>query len=254
MIDQTNPEGKILTSALDLAASSDWDDLSLRDIADGAGIPLDQVMERFATKDDIVRHFIKLVDDKMLAGAADIEREQSVRDAVFEVVMSRFDTMAPYRLALKSISASVAARVPPDPAFLRSGLSTQNKILQAAGVSKSGASALFRQIGLAGLYAQVFRIWLNDDDPGMARTMAALDKRLRQGEQTLSTLDGMANAAENTCKQAARTVTDIFERLRPAPADAAAANGETTPDLTPTDGDASEPANPPRHPGDPQTA
>ena len=31
----------------------------------------------------------------------------------------------------------------------------------------------------------MFRVWLEDDDPGHARTMAALDRRLRRGERTL---------------------------------------------------------------------
>ena len=45
--------------------------------------------------------------------------------------------------------------------------------LQAAGIDHDGAALVLRQLGLAALYNQVFMIWLEDDDPGMARTMAA---------------------------------------------------------------------------------
>ena len=41
-----------------------------------------------------------------------------------------------------------------------------------------------RVAGLGMIYASVFGIWLEDDDPGLARTMAALDRRLRRGERT----------------------------------------------------------------------
>ena len=44
------------------------------------------------------------------------------------------------------------------------------------------------------------RTWLKDDDPGLARTMAALDRRLRRGEQTLSSIDAFA---EKVCDVAA---------------------------------------------------
>ena len=33
------------------------------------------------------------------------------------------------------------------------------------------------------------RVWLDDDDPGLARTMAALDKRLRRAERAVIRLD-----------------------------------------------------------------
>jgi hypothetical protein len=43
--------------------------------------------------------------------------------------------------------------------------------------------------GLASVYASVFRTWLDDDDPGLARTMAALDRRLRRGERTFARIE-----------------------------------------------------------------
>ena len=38
-------------------------------------------------------------------------------------------------------------------------------------------------------YASVFGVWLEDDDPGLARTMAALDRRLRRGERAIASFD-----------------------------------------------------------------
>jgi hypothetical protein len=37
------------------------------------------------------------------------------------------------------------------------------------------------------------RVWLDDDDPGLARTMAELDKRLRQAERTAIRLNRLTN-------------------------------------------------------------
>lgn len=235
MIDQTTLDGKIITAALDLAASPGWHDVSLRDIAEAAGCTLADVMERFAGKDEVVAAFRAAVDRAMLAGAGDIEREQSSRDAVFEVIMSRFDLMAPYRAGLKSIVRSpaggLAAALPPDPQAVRTALATQNKILQAAGINAAGTPALVRQLGLARVYAQVFRIWLDDDDSGMARTMAALDRRLRQGEQTLRAIDDVARTGERVCEQAASMATRLLSGLRAA----AQRRRDTTPDEAPPD-------------------
>jgi hypothetical protein len=58
-------------------------------------------------------------------------------------------------------------------------------MLEAAGIGTDGATGGLRVAGLAAVYASVFRVWLEDDDPGHARTMAALDRRLRRGERSL---------------------------------------------------------------------
>lgn len=213
MIDQSTLEGKVITAAFDLAASPGWTEVSLRDIADAAGCSLADVMERFSDKDDILKVFVAHIDRAMLAGAGDIEREQTTRDAVFEVIMSRFDAMSPYRTGLKSIVQSRQSSMATDPAFVSLALKTQNKILQAAGISAGGAPAFLRQLGLARIYGQVVEIWLDDEDAGMAKTMAALDKRLRQGEQTLRTIDDVARSGERACEQATAFASRMISAL-----------------------------------------
>ena len=249
MIDQSTLDGKVITAAFDLAASPGWAEVSLRDIADAAGCSLADTMERFSDKDDVLKVFFEHVDRTMLTGAGDVEREQSSRDAVFEVIMSRFDAMAPYRTGLKSILQARQTSLAPDPTFLRMTLKTQNKILQAAGVSSAGAPALLRQLGLARIYGQVVQIWLDDEDAGMARTMAALDKRLRQGEQTLRTIDDVAKSGERACEQATAFASRMILAFRAAAerhdptADTGSEEGAPPPDTTsasPTGADASD--------------
>lgn len=226
MIDQSSLEGKVIIAAFDLAASPGWPEISLRDIADAAGCSLADVMDHFEDKADVLQVFSKHVDRAMLQAAGDVEREQSARDALFEVIMSRFDLMAPYKVGLKSIvQASPSSPGVADPGHLRLTLQTQNKIMQAAGLSAAGVPALIRQFGLARIYDQVFRVWLNDDDAGMARTMAALDKRLRQGEQTLRTIDDVAKSSERMCEQATSFAARLIAAMRAAASQAA--NGQS---------------------------
>ena len=73
---------------------------------------------------------------------------------------------------------SIHASGPADLALAVPLLSSMHWMLQAAGIATDGASGSMRVTGLATLYASVFRVWLEDDDPGHARTMAALDRRL----------------------------------------------------------------------------
>ncbi len=130
------------------------------------------------------------------------------RDAIFEVVMSRFDVLAAYKPALKSIAASW----PADPALLRALAASQAWMLRAAGVSARRARGQARAAGLGAVYASVFRTWLEDDDPGLARTMAALDRRLRRGERTLKSVEEVEGHAVPPCRHVHRRPQDVPPR------------------------------------------
>ena len=192
MHDAMTPEARVIRAGLALAAARPWSDVSLLDIAAEAKITLADLRRHFGSKGEILAAFARAIDDELLAEARPRGAGQSARDAVFEVVMSRFDRLAPYRAALKSIHAAGAA----DPSLARALLASQAWMLNAAGVATDGIGGGIRVAGLASVYASVFAIWLEDDDPGLARTMAALDRRLRRGERTLSSLDELVSAAQ----------------------------------------------------------
>jgi ubiquinone biosynthesis protein COQ9 len=189
MLDMTTTSGRIISAALRLAAERPWADVMLPDIAKAANVSLVDLRRAFASKADIVAAFVRAVDDAVLERAPERSREtvdaQSPRDALFDVVMSRFDVLAAYKPALKSITATW----PTDPALLRALSLSQAWMLRAAGIPAEGLEGQVRSVGLGALYASVFRTWLQDDDPGQARTMAALDRRLRRGESTLNSID-----------------------------------------------------------------
>jgi hypothetical protein len=69
-------------------------------------------------------------------------------------------------------------------------------MLEAAGIGTEGATGGLRVTGLAAVYASVFSIWLEDDDPGHARTMAALDRRLRRGERSLRNVEQVGSVMQ----------------------------------------------------------
>lgn len=181
MFDQFTPKGRVLAAALDGAARKSWADVTLLDIADAAKLPLAELRNEFGSKSDILAALLRAVDDEVLKRAPKPAEGQSPRDVLFDIVMTRFDVLGPYKSALKSIHASG----PADLALAAPLLSSMHWMLQAAGIGTDGATGSVRVAGLATVYTSVFRVWLEDDDPGHARTMAALDRRLRRGERTM---------------------------------------------------------------------
>lgn len=185
MFDQTSMRGRIIAATMKLAAERPWRDVTLLDIAEATGVTLVDVKHEFASKADILAAFTRAVDDEVLRRAPKRDQSVGARDAIFEILMSRFDVLGPYKEAVRSIASSPPAL---DPTFACAALASQHWMLQAAGVDTSGLTGRAKISGLAAVYGSVLRTWLKDDDPGLARTMAALDRRLRRGERTLSNL------------------------------------------------------------------
>jgi hypothetical protein len=104
--------------------------------------------------------------------------------------MTRFEVLQPYKPALKRIFAALCCRPGETALLLPSSLDSQYWMLEGAGAKLQGPGAALRVAGLAAIYPKVFRVWLDDDTPGLDRTMAALDRRLKRGEDTLASIEG----------------------------------------------------------------
>ncbi len=216
MIDTATPKGKLIAAALKLAETQPWAQITMLEIADAAGLPLDEVRRAFGSKSQLLAGFMRAVDDEMLKKASTKLAAGARRDALFEVIMSRLEILEPYKSALRSIAKAPQA----DAQLLMPYLNAQRWMLTAAGINADGPSGLVRTGGLGSLYASVFRTWLDDDDPGLARTMAALDRRLRRGESAIRTFDDtigtVTRIATDLPNVMAETLGSIFRR-RPAP-------------------------------------
>jgi AcrR family transcriptional regulator len=213
MLDQSSPKGRILAATLACAAAKSWSDVTLLDIAEGAGLGLaDLRKEEAGSKTAILAALLRAVDDEVLKRAPRRTDGQSARDQLFDIVMTRFDVLGPYKKALQSIHASGAA----DLALAGPVLSSMSWMLEAAGIGTDGAGGSLRVTGLATVYASVFRTWLEDDDPGHARTMAALDRRLRRGESAIRNVEQVTSVVQRLATEGPAFLRSVF-RGRPTP-------------------------------------
>ena len=196
MIEVDGTEGQIIAAALRLAAERPWANISLREIAEAAGVDLVTLRKSFSSKSSIIAAYARAIDDEVLSAPPKLETGQSPRDALFEVIMNRFDAMEPHRTALRSMTQNGL----PDAALVKPFLASIEWMLHAAGISTDGLRGRARVAGLATLYSSVFLTWLNDSDPGYARTMATLDRRLRSGERAIGAFDQVASISGSLFK------------------------------------------------------
>lgn len=225
MLDQSTLRGRIIAAAMKLAGERPWKGVTLLDIAEASGVTLVDLKQEFSSKSEVLAAFTRAVDDEVLRRAPKREATTSPRDAVFEILMTRFDVLAPYKQALRSVAGGVSA---PDPAFVCAFLASQHWMLQAAGIDTGGVTGRMKVGGLAGVYSSVLRTWLKDEDPGLARTMAALDRRLRRGERAMANLEDVKSGVRRVADMLASCSCSKRRRGGAAPGASAGPHPEET--------------------------
>jgi len=200
MFNEFSKRNKAVRAALELAAERDWGDVTLPDIARHAGLDLADLRREFACKSDILRAFQAEVDADVLAKVKPAGPDESVRDRVFDMLMTRFEVMAPYKPALKRIACYLRCQPGEASLLVCSTLGAQYWMLAGAGAKLDGARAAVRVAGLTAIYGRVFKVWLEDASPSLDKTMAALDRALRNGERRLAGMEAACGNMAGMCK------------------------------------------------------
>ena len=192
----TDPRDRIIDSFLALAAERDFAELGLSDIAARAGLGLAELRRAFAHKLDILAAFTRRIDIETLEGLDPGMAGEPARERLFDVLMRRFELLRPHRAALRSIVRGLRADPLVGLAWNRVALRSATWMLEGAGIETAGFAGRMRAQGLVHAWGRAFRVFLDDDDPGLARTMAALDRRLREGERRMRRVEDVRRVGE----------------------------------------------------------
>jgi AcrR family transcriptional regulator len=193
---------RVIAAFMALLAERSFEDIGLADIAGRANLSLAELRDLFDGKVAILAARTKAIDRAVLGGAdADADMaDEPPRERLFDVLMRRFEAMANDKGAVRSLMTS--ARRNPGLALELNQLAvnSQQWMLTAAGIGASGPRGVLRAQGLAVMFAQVARTWVDDDDPGLARTMSALDRALARAQRLSGLLDDAFRLAELPCR------------------------------------------------------
>jgi AcrR family transcriptional regulator len=180
---------RILDAALALIAGEGWRRLTLAAIAREAGLPILQVYRLFGSKQAILGALFRRIDEAVLREPPAAEPDERPRDRLFDLLMRRFDALAPHKAAI----ATLARELPRDPAAAVCAAAALSRsmrwMLEAAEISTTGIAGAIAVRLAAGAYLAAMRVWQRDDSPDLAQTMAALDARLRRIERWLLPLE-----------------------------------------------------------------
>jgi AcrR family transcriptional regulator len=175
------PRDRIIDALMALAAEERFEDITLKHIAERADVSLAEFRDHFGSRHAVLAAFGQRIDRVVLEGTSGDLDDESPKERLFDVLMRRFDALAPYRESLRGVS-EWARREPLEAARLgRWTVQSMRFMLEAAGIDTGGRVGAIKARGLALGWANVARVWLEDEDTGLAQTMAELDRTLKRG-------------------------------------------------------------------------
>lgn len=179
-----------LDAFLALIGERGYEAVTLRDVAEKAGLGMAELYRVHPDKAALVAAFLARVDREVLAGAPTAgDPEETARDRLFDAMMRRYDSLKAHRAAWRAIRRAVAR----DPVLalrlaepLRRSLAAT---LEAASLASDGLLGAVRQNGLLAIHFAVSRVFDRDDSADLSKTMAALDSRLKTAERWAQLVD-----------------------------------------------------------------
>src|SRR5438128_8552396 len=185
-----NAADRIIDATLARIPTEGWRGVSLSAIAAAAELPILQVYRVFHSKQAILRGLHSRLDQIVLADPPAAEPDERPRDRLFDLLMRRFDALQPYKPALDVLRRDLLG----DPVTAlcagASLLRSMRWMLEAADIPTGGVRGAIAVRLAAASYLSAMRVWQRDDSPDLARTMAALDARLRRIEGWFGSVPG----------------------------------------------------------------
>jgi len=182
---------KAIDAFMALLAERRFEQIGLAEVAGQAGLKLSELRAEFGSTLGIYAAHVRRIDRIVLDGGEGNVTEESPRERLFDALMRRLEALAPYKEALRSLMRS--ARFNPGLAFALNGMAARSQrwMLEAAGIPASGMRGALRAQGAAMMFARVVGVWIDDEEPGLDRTMAALDRGLSSAERWAGFLDDL---------------------------------------------------------------
>jgi len=207
-----DPRRGVVEALMALAARQPFDTITLSDISREAGVSLADLRDLFPSKGAILGGLFRIIDRQVLDGTADDMAAESAHDRVLDVMLRRFDALAPYREGMRSVWRAVRTDPVMALALNQTALNSWRFMLESAGIETSGNLGSIRVQGAVLVFSRAFDAWL-DDEPDLARTMAVLDRELKRGEQVL----GFATSLHNLTAPLRGLARSLCERRRSRP-------------------------------------
>ena len=167
MLEDFSNRNRAIRAAFELAAERGWDQVSFTEIAERTGLGLADLRRDFTCKTDLLKGFQAEVDAEVLGKMKPAADEQKPRDRLFDLIMTRFEVMAPYKQALERIHEALRCRPGQAAQLFCSTLASQYWMLTGAGAKLGGPGTGLRVAGIPRFTPRCFTSGSTTRPPGL---------------------------------------------------------------------------------------
>ncbi len=157
-------------------------------IAEEVDLPLAEIYKHFPSKLAVVGALLERSTDLIFSRDEPYSSNEPVHDRLLDNILKRFEILEEDKQAIVSIVKDTKF----DPLanlFLAPKLfNSMAQTLEKSGINSSGLVGMMRIKGVTVIYLMAFNIWMHDNSPDLEKTMAFLDRRLKQAVQIASVL------------------------------------------------------------------
>lgn len=171
-----NKTDLVANSALELAGTYKWSDITLYQIAKNAKIDMSEMLDIASDKTDILRSIFKMFDRQAFENFDEIDDLECARDKLFDAIMAHFDVLQGNKNTLLSIFCETREATIL-PFILKESVGA---ILEICDLKAKGIKGHLMSIGVFGIYMRTLCAWRDDTQNDMASTMATLDNSLNK--------------------------------------------------------------------------
>ena len=186
-----DPRARIVDALMALAAEQPFEDISISAICAEAGVSLADFRDAFPSKGAVLAGFSKRIDRIVLAAQTDDLAAEDPKERLFDVLMRRLDAMKPYREGLREVAQWLRREPLSALAVNQVVVNSMRFMLEAAGIESEGGAGALKLQGLALAWGRIMAVWLDDEEPELSKTMAALDRELTRGERIVARVDSL---------------------------------------------------------------
>jgi ubiquinone biosynthesis protein COQ9 len=172
---QLMPED-VVNATFQLIEDKGWVNLSLLDIAQHLGTTLAALHTLYPSKSEIMKALIHSIEQKTLKHIAPVMEDYTEQERFFEVLMARFEVAQAHKKAIAILYQELSSHPTFFVDMVPLGLSSMTWLLEAAGFHPTGALGFLQTKFFALLYLRLVYVWLKDETPDMAPTMAEVNK------------------------------------------------------------------------------
>ena len=228
-----DPRSRIVDALMTLAGEQAFEDITISAICAQAGVSLADFRDFFPSKGAVLAGFSKRIDRIVLQQQSDELAQEDAKERLFDVLMRRLDAMKPYRDGLREIGQWLRRDPLSALAVNQVVVNSMRFMLEAAGIDSEGGAGALKLQGLALAWSRIVEVWLDDDEPELSKTMAALDRELTRGERIVSRVEsfdrfaGPLKALTRAAFETRRRAAEGFRTRAPRGGDDHASRGRT---------------------------